>query len=472
MLATESRGAPGARPIWDAFVAVAGQDPQAVAVIEGNRRTGYGDLRQHATAVARALEALDRDHPVGVWMPVGAAQAAALLGLWREGRVAVPLDPLAPIEATRELLQVAGTPVVLCRVEDLEELRARLGDRSVPVFAAGSLIEASALAAPARAAAAGALGGASLSFTSGTAGSRKGVLHSQASLLFNAELNRAALEIGAGDRVLCPYPPTVNPALRDLLATLFAGAAFIPGAPRRDGVGSLVAAVREHGVTVLTSGVSLFRRVADELAETGGQGLESVRAVRLGGEAVLPIDVRRARSLLPACRLVYRGLGTTETGTLTQCFTRFEAPGDAEPAPGADDAVELGLPTEGTDVDAIAVEGCIRDPLAKVGEVVNRGPGLALGYWRGPGELEPFRGEYRTGDLVGAGGPTAASSSSVASTVSSSSPAGGWSRRAWNAGSPDSTGCAPRPSCRRTRRRRDCGSSWRPSRRWRGARCR
>jgi acyl-CoA synthetase (AMP-forming)/AMP-acid ligase II/thioesterase domain-containing protein/acyl carrier protein len=408
VLAPDPTGASVARPLWDAFVAAATRHPDAVAVIEAERRTAFGELLRRASAVADALDVLHRDHPVGVWMPVGSDQAAALLGLWREGRVAVPLDPLAPVEATRELLEVAGAPVVLGRAEDLDELRARLADGAGPpvlAVAAGGAIETSELPAPSRAPAAAGLGGASLSFTSGTAGRRKGVLHSQASLLWNAALNRDALGLRAGDLLLCPYPPTVNPALRDQLATLLAGAALIPAAPRRDGVEALVATAREHAATVLTAGVSLFRRLADELAANGSEGgLESVRAIRLGGEAVLPGDLRRARALFPGCRLVYRGLGTTETGTLTRCLTRFDHPAGEEAETGGrpeeDDAVALGFATEGTEVEPIAGEHGAGDPLAEVGEVVARGPGVALGYWRGPGRLEPFAGEYRTGDLV------------------------------------------------------------------------
>lgn len=379
-----------------AFSAVAARMPERPAVCAADGSATYGELDRLAAGVARRLEAAGAppDRPVLLAAEPGLLLTAAMLGVWRAGRFFVALDPVAPAERNARIAEDAEAEVVIAAADrgGVAEA-ARAPKTRLPLDAADWLDSAAeGSVAPVPPAPVGRATIAALTYTSGSTGRPKGVIQTHGSVLRNAAINRAALGVEPGDRCTLLYPPSVNPALRDLATTLLSGAELLPYLVTLEGIETLGPWLAAREITVYSSGVTLFRQLAATIPP--GATLPSVRRVRLGGEAVGRREIERFRRLfLPGARLVF-GLGTTETGTLTTCTYGHE-----EPLPAA---VPLGRPAVGVEIALLDAAG---EPVApgEIGEVSASGADLSAGYWREPegvvGALEGFR-SFRTGDLA------------------------------------------------------------------------
>ncbi len=300
-----------------AFSAVAARMPERPAVRAADGCATYGELDRLAAGLARRLAAAGSpaDRPVLLVAEPGLLLTAAMLGVWRAGRFFVALDPVAPAGRNARIVEDAEAEVVIA-AEAAGAPRTHLAlDAADWLASAGEGSEPPVPPAPV-----GRGTIAALTYTSGSTGRPKGVIQTHGAVLRNAALNRAALGVEPGDRCTLLYPPSVNPALRDLATALLSGAELLPYLATLEGIETLGPWLAGREITVYSSGVTLFRQLAATFPP--GATLPSVRRVRLGGEAVGRREIERFRRLFrPGARLVF-GLGTTETGTLTTCSDR------------------------------------------------------------------------------------------------------------------------------------------------------
>ncbi|MFD3774833.1 amino acid adenylation domain-containing protein [Streptomyces sp. NPDC058612] len=107
--------------------------PDAVAVVDGDRRTTYGELERGAERVARRLRAMGvgPEVRVGLCGPRSADTIAALLGVLKAGGAYVPLDPANPVDRLRFVIADAEVKVLLVDRATAEAVPG-LGD-GVPV---------------------------------------------------------------------------------------------------------------------------------------------------------------------------------------------------------------------------------------------------------------------------------------------------------------------------------------------------
>ena len=368
--------------------------PERPAVSAPDGRATYAELDRLATGVARLVleAAAPADVPVLIDLEAGLLLVAAQLGVWRAGRFFVALYSTAPPERNATIVADAGA--VLALVGRNRGLRRSRGCASEVVLDRGR-IEAAARGTALPEAEPGL---AALTYTSGSTGRPKGVVQTHASVLRNVALTRAALGLGPGDRVPWLYPPSVNPAMRELLTALFSGAEVLPYKVTTEGVAGLGGWLRRTGATVYSSGVTLFRQLA--ASTPPGATFPAVRRVKLGGESVTRAEIELFRRLFAPPARLYFGLGTTETGTVTTCFFDHDAPLPA--------GVPLGRPAPDLELAVLDEDG--RElATGEIGELAITGAGLAAGYWRDP-ELtarafvsQPERPGvvcYRTGDRV------------------------------------------------------------------------
>ncbi|WP_437277985.1 amino acid adenylation domain-containing protein [Sorangium sp. So ce375] len=177
---SEGRGAAHdaapARCLHEAFEEHAARQPDALAVVAGDRRLTYGELNRLANRLAHHL----RRRGVGGGSPVGLCgersvdMIAGLLGVLKAGGAYVPLDPHAPVQRLAQQIRRAGFSVLLTNAP----VRARLPDLSDTECAVLSLDDAALLdGAPEGDPAAPVLLDdlASVVFTSGSTGEPKGV---------------------------------------------------------------------------------------------------------------------------------------------------------------------------------------------------------------------------------------------------------------------------------------------------------
>ncbi|PBC51089.1 non-ribosomal peptide synthetase [Rhodococcus sp. ACS1] len=223
--------------------------------------------------------------------------------------------------------------------------------------------------------------------TSGSTGAPKAVAVTHRGLgPLTAEVVRR-YRVGPDDRVLHGYNPAFDAALLEMLLAFGSGACLVV-APA-----DVFAGAELHRLLV-EQRVTHYLSTPSVLATLDPHGLESVRVVGVGGEALSP----ELAGTWSAGRLLLNAYGPTES-TVVATLTEFE-PGSAT------GTVTIGAPIPGT--TAVVLDTRLRAvPVGGVGELYLAGPGLAQGYLGAPDRTaERFVAAsdgarmYRTGDLV------------------------------------------------------------------------
>ncbi|HYR06818.1 MAG TPA: amino acid adenylation domain-containing protein, partial [Longimicrobium sp.] len=391
------------RSIAACFRARAAAHPERIAVHAPSGQWSYRALDDLVVRIAGAVAASAGSGPgrVGLLFEPDAPMVAGVLGALAAGKTYVPLDPAWPEARMRQVLDdAAATLVVADRAGHAAALRLAGSLRAGPAAvlqveslepAAGAEPDVLPHVPPEQL--------AYLLYTSGSTGEPKGVAQSHRNVLAHIRAYTGALRIGPEDRLTLLASYATDAAVMDLFGALLNGAALHLFDVRRRGVEPLAEWLRSRRITLYHSTPTLFRALLPGGGPPGDR-FPSVRLVVLGGEAVVRSDWERFREhFAPGCVLV-NGLGPTESTLALQCFMDHctEPPGHAVPA---------GHAVEGAEVLLLDDHGEPAELYAR-GEIVVRGPHVALGYWGRPGltaaAFVPDAGGrgarmYRTGDL-------------------------------------------------------------------------
>jgi 2,3-dihydroxybenzoate-AMP ligase len=369
---------------------VLGGHGERVALVEGDRRVTYAELRAGTERLAARLTGLGlgpRDRVV-VQLPNGEPFVALVLALWRLGAIPVLALPAHREHELRHLLAMSGAaalavPARLHRSDHLAVARRLLGGRG-PLLVLGEAELRPGevdLAAAIRAPSSGRVGeGASgddlalLLLSGGTTGLPKLIPRTHDDYGCNLRVSADACGAGEGTVYLASLPAAHNFALGcpGVMGTLMRGGRVVLGSA------GLEVMARER-VTATAAVPALAARWADAV-EAGAPPPRDLRVLQVGGARLAPAPARRLRRVL-GCGLqqVY---GMAE-GLL--CFTRL------------DDPEEVVVDTQGRPASP--------DDEVRIvdGELQARGPYTIAGYFRAPeANAAAFTadGFYRTGDLV------------------------------------------------------------------------
>jgi len=376
----------------------AAASPEAIALRFGAGEWTLGTINARANQLARYLRAagVGRESIVGVCLPRGPELWIALLAVLKAGGAYLPLDPAAPPGRLRFILADAGARILVARAGLAGSLGMADPPRVVCPFAEAGRIAAEDDADPGYPLAPEDL--AYVVYTSGSTGRPKGVMVERRNIVAEMLWELEALGIRPEDRILMRTPVSFDGASLGLWAPLLAGATgvMLDEEALRD-PRAILAAIREHGVTIASAVPSLLAGILDELERDPGPF--PVRAMVAGGEVLPAAETRRWARL--ARGVLYNFYGPTEC-TVNSLFHRC-APG------GESGTVPLGVPTAGTTVHLLDAARC-PVPDGEPGEIWIGGAGVARGYLNRP-ELTaerfvadvfgPGRGGrlYRTGDL-------------------------------------------------------------------------
>ncbi|WNJ96979.1 amino acid adenylation domain-containing protein [Vibrio ruber] len=383
------------------FSQQASSSPEAIAVITETGEWHYAALEARANALAQRLQTLGVTvgQRVTVRLPRSAALVVAELAILKVGAVYVPLDPNAPAERQRYVLDDCGASVLVTETQItgsettfdtsrltvvtltdslLEELLNEHGAASVSVSVSGD--------APAY-----------VMYTSGSTGQPKGVVVPHRAIA-RLVLNNGYMAVQPSDRVALAANPAFDATTLEVWAPLLNGAAVV--VIEQDtllNVQSFAQALIHHRVSILWLTVGLFNQYAQGLKAV----LPSLRYLLVGGDALDPAVIRRVLAESAPQHLL-NGYGPTETTTfaLTHAITSVDE--DALSIP-------LGRPIGNTQVYLLNAHGQ-PVPQGVVGELHIGGDGVALGYLNqdeltaerfipDPYSSRPDARMYRTGDL-------------------------------------------------------------------------
>ncbi|MEV6766975.1 condensation domain-containing protein, partial [Streptomyces sp. NPDC051105] len=288
-----SVGVPGGVTVPGLFAAQVARTPDAVALVDGDRRWTYRELDGAAAVVAARLGAtgVGPGRVVGVCSGRQSEMVAGLLGVLRAGAAYVPLDLSYPVERLAFMLEDSGADVVVAGTD----VPAALSDRRTTIAIArdGALEEnpADASGAP-EGPAAGPAGPDDLAYviyTSGSTGQPKGVEITHAAV---ANLMAALRDELARDELLVPglqglllSPLSFDSSVKQLLL-MCEGVTLhvLDDATRRDPA-AVAAYVREQRIDEFNCTPTLLRALID----SGVFGREHTpRFSLIGGEAIDP----------------------------------------------------------------------------------------------------------------------------------------------------------------------------------------
>jgi aspartate racemase len=385
----------GAR-VHRVFERTAAARPEAIALLNDERRISYGDLNQRANRLARALRGLGvgPEVAVGVYLDSSPELVIAYLAVLKAGGAYVPLSTAYPRERLEMMVEETAAPVVLTR----DGLRA-----SVPAGGAAVLAVDGDAGLWAGEDGADLPGGATgdglayIMYTSGSTGRPKGVA------VVHEGIVRLARDAGfftaAPDDVFLQITAiSFDVSTFEIWGALLNGSrlAFLSSAAfSLDEVGQ---AVDRHGVSVLFLTSGLFGLLVDRRLED----LRRVRQFVAGGDIVPVPQARRVVEELPGCRMI-NGYGPTENTTFTTWRT-------VTAADAARPSIPIGGPLGNTRVYVLDAE--MRPvPIGVRGELLTGGIGLARGYYRRPDltaerfvpdplAASPGERVYRTGDFA------------------------------------------------------------------------
>jgi len=380
----------------------ASRQPDAIALIDGNRTASYAELDQLANRFGNLYRdaGVSRHDRVVIALENSIELVGAYFGAMKNGSVAVPLpagprsDRLAaavrscaPAVAVVDAATAteAGAMTAVNRV--FVTGRMRPGQRLPPTFnllapALGSASDAPPPARPID------LDLAAIIYTSGSTGEPRGVMLTHRNLVANTRSIVSYLSLTASDRVMCVLPFYYVYGLSLLHTHLAVGGSVVID-NRFIFPNVVLRAMREHDVTGFAGVPSTFALLLHR-SELETTSLPSLRYVTQAGGAMATARIQEWCSRGPKVPL-YVMYGATEASARLTYL---------DPARIADKMGSIGRAIPDVEIVVIKEDGT-RAAAGEVGELVARGANISPGYWNDPVETREKFGSlgYRTGDL-------------------------------------------------------------------------
>lgn len=366
--------------------------PDAVALIHGERRLSYAELAHQARCCAGALAAqgVQPGDRVAISMSKGIGQIVAVLGILYAGAVYVPVSPDQPLERRRTIYQGAGSRLVLVCSDDGPSYAVD----GITFQAWQDAAKHAPLAGPA---AVDAHEPAYIIYTSGSTGMPKGVIISHRGALNTCvELNRR-YAVTANDRVLALSALHFDLSVYDIFGLLSAGGALVlvSECQRRDPA-CWCEVIEQHGVTIWNTVPALLDMLLTYSEGFDLQAPAHLRAVMLSGDWIGLDLPGRYRAFRPDGQFIAMG-GATEASIWSNIF-------DVESVAPEWRSIPYGYPLARQKYRVADTQG--RDcPDWVPGELWIGGEGVALGYFNDPErtaqQFVTWNDErwYRTGDM-------------------------------------------------------------------------
>ncbi len=406
--------------LWQGVSASARQHPERLAVQDADGSISYAQLERGSDQLATLLGSwgIGRGDRVAILMPKSVRSVITMVGTSKAGAAYVPVDPAAPVARSAFIIGNAAARVLVTNkrlLGALTELMPQL--TSVQAILVADLDSADAPAAAVATHTWDAVTAteprnanratieddpAYILYTSGSTGTPKGVVISHRNALTFVEWGLDVYHPKAEDRFSNHAPLHFDLSVFDIYCALHSGAS-VHLVPDR-----LAPFPMELAKWIEEKRISIWYSVPSALIRMLQQGqlerftYESLRVLNFAGE-VFPVKHLRPVMERFSHASFYNLYGPTETNVCTF----LEVP---RPLPPEITDLSIGHSCANYDCFAVSEDGT-RSKLGEEGELVVRGPGVALGYWGLPERTaqsfvqNPLHADfvdlaYRTGDIV------------------------------------------------------------------------
>jgi acyl-CoA ligase (AMP-forming) (exosortase A-associated) len=372
--------------------------PDKAAIVDGGSEYTYEDMSRQSGALCAALQdsGVEKGDRVGIYMEKSWEAIVAMLATSRTGAAFVNLNPMFKPPQVRYVTEDCDIRVMIGDSEKLAELEPKTverafykGDRPDSGGVSGELTDLDeALQSgdyPREVRQVSEVDLGTILYTSGSTGMPKGVSTSQRNLVVGAQIVSTYLENTEEDRILSALPLNFDAGLNQFTTSLRVGATLALQRSRLPG--DLLKGLRRHEITGV-AGVpplwSLLLRGAKSIAQ---EPLTHLRYISNTGGRIPQANLDELRRLLePAGTKIYLMYGLTEAFRST-----YLAP---EEIHRGTECIGKAIPD--TEIMVINKQGEECAP-GEVGELVHRGPTVAMGYW---GKEEATRKAYRPNPLA------------------------------------------------------------------------
>ncbi len=363
----------------------ASASPDAPALFEEGRAVSYTELDGCVAALATHLAAsgVESGQRFGILSRNSPLSVSFFFAAIRAGAIAVPLNhALAPEDLALQALDCGLT--ALWAEPALEKKAAVVRERTGALRIDLPSTPPPAVPLPA----AKPDDTAVILYTSGSTGGSLGVMLSHRSLLENARATGRFLGLTAADRVCLVLPLYYVYGLSVLLSHLAVGASVI--LENRFSYPNVVLDEMEARGATGFSGVPSHYAILLDQTDFASRKLPTLRYFTQAGDAMPPRLTRRILEAFPSKKM-YLMYGQTEASPRLACLAPERAAAKPESVGGPLPGVELRV-TDDTGRDCVPGEE---------GEILARGTGIMLGYWRRPEETAAALsgGWLRTGDI-------------------------------------------------------------------------
>ena len=372
-------------------------------------RTRTWRYRDLATTVPRAANVLregglrEGDRAI-VWAVNRPEWGIAFLAIAHAGGVAVPLDVRHTVEFGQKIVAQTGAKLVIAS-RQTEASARQLG---LPIVFVESIPDLARRSAPLPPATVTRDTLAEIVFTSGTTGEPKGAMLTHGNLMTNATTMTRVMSFDEKDRLLSVLPLShLYEQVLGFLGPMVVGASIVYPVSRQPAV--LIRTFRDFKVSVLLivpQGLRLLDAAIERRVDQSGKRASFDRAHRWARRAPRPVRRLLFRPVLGEFggRLHTIGVGASALEVdVAQRWTEMGV--DVLQGYGA---TEMGPVISFTRPER-NVLGTVGEPIpgvevriAEDGEILARGPGRFLGYWKKPDATAAAidgNGWYHTGDL-------------------------------------------------------------------------
>ena len=379
--------------------------PDAIAVVEGERRLTYRDLNSQANRLAAYLRGrgVGPELPVAICLKRSTNLMVSMLAVLKAGGACVPLDPAYPAERLEFMLQDTRAALLLTQDELLPSRVTNTTEMIDLPITWGMINQESADQV---ASGVTAKGLAYIIYTSGSTGKPRGVLLTHAGLVNHHLAVQELFDLQSSDRVLQFCSISFDIALEEIFPTWMAGATLVLRTQATPlGARDFVDWIGEQRVSVLDLPTAYWHELVHQLSERKPSMPAALRLVIVGGEKVSAKALTAWNNLTLGKIRWINTYGPSEASIIA---TAYEPAADSVwEAPAS---VPIGRPISNTQVYLLD-----RDlnpvPEGMTGELHIGGVGLARGYLNqpqlsaekfitAPFTTDPAARLYKTGDMA------------------------------------------------------------------------